>query len=58
MNCHKLFLTTLEYAATKFVPLCEGILGTIGNLVVNVTYEEDPVAFPIDALVIDLTKED
>jgi hypothetical protein len=57
VNCYKLFLTSLEYAATKFVPLCEGISGTIGNLVVNGTYEEDPVAFPIYALVIDLTKE-
>jgi transposase len=58
VNCCKLFLTSLEYAATKFVPLCKVISGTIGNLVVDGTYQEDPVAFPIDALVIDLTKED
>jgi hypothetical protein len=35
-----------------------GILGMIGELVVDATYDEDPVAFPIDASVIDLTKED
>jgi transposase len=58
VNCYKLFLTSLEYAATKSVPLCKGISGTIGNLVVDGTYQEDPVAFPIEALVIDLTKED
>jgi transposase len=59
VSCYKLFLTSLEYAATKkFMPLCEGISGTIGNLVVDGTYKEDPVAFPIDTLVIDLTKED
>jgi hypothetical protein len=49
---------SLEYAATKFVPLCKRISGTIGNLVVDETYQEAPIAFPIDALVIDLTKED
>jgi hypothetical protein len=57
VNCYKLFLTRLEYVAAKFVPLCEGISGTIGNLVVDGTYEEELVAFPIDALVVDLTKE-
>jgi hypothetical protein len=58
VNCCKLFLTSLEYAATKFMPLCEGIPGTIGNLVVDRTYEELPVAFSIEALVIGLTKEE
>jgi hypothetical protein len=58
VNCYKLFLTSFEYAATKFEPLCEGISGTIGNLVVDGTYNEDLIAFPIDTLVIDLTKED
>jgi transposase len=48
VNSYKLFLMSLEYAATKFVPLCEGISGTIGNLIVDGTYQEDPVAFPID----------
>jgi hypothetical protein len=38
------------------MPLCYGISGTIRDLDVDATYEEDSVAFPIDALVIDLTK--
>jgi hypothetical protein len=41
-----------------FVPLCEGTLGTIGNLVVDAPNKEDLVAFPNDALVIDFTKEE
>jgi hypothetical protein len=57
VNCYKLFLTSLEYAVTKFVLLCKGISGTIGNLVVDGTYQEDPVEFPIDTLLIDFTKE-
>ena len=35
VDCNKLFLTALKYAATKFIPLCEGISGTIGTLVVD-----------------------
>jgi hypothetical protein len=40
------------------VPQRERLLGRNGELVVGATYEEDPVAFPINALVIDLTTED
>jgi hypothetical protein len=59
VDCNKLFLmTSLKYAATKFVPLCEGISGKIGELVVDVNYEEDPIAFLVDESAIDLTTED
>jgi hypothetical protein len=51
-------MRALNFAATKFIPLCEGISGTIGTLVVDGDYEEDPDAFPIDALVVDLFKID
>jgi hypothetical protein len=57
-DCNYLFLTSLEYALTKFVPVCKGILRTIWDLVVDETYMEDPVALPIDALVIDLIKDE
>jgi hypothetical protein len=36
----------------------DGISGTIGTLVVDRDYVEDAVAFPIDALVVDLSKLD
>jgi hypothetical protein len=49
VDCDKLFLTSLKYAATKFVPLCEGILDMIRD---QGTYKEDPVAFLIDLLVV------
>jgi hypothetical protein len=48
-----------RYASTKCVPLCEVVFGTVGELVVDATDEEDAVvAFPIDALAIDLTEVD
>jgi Kef-type K+ transport system membrane component KefB len=50
---------SLKYASTKFVTsLFEGVLGVIGELILGATYKEDLVAFPIDALVTDLTTED
>lgn len=53
---------SLKYATTKCVPLREGIWGMIGDPTCCwcglLHYEEDPVAFPIDVLVINLTKED
>jgi hypothetical protein len=48
VDCSKLLRTSLDFAATKFVPLCDGISGTIGTLVVDGDYVEDAVAFPID----------
>jgi hypothetical protein len=58
VDCSKLFRMSLDFAATKFVPLCDGISGMIGTLVVDGDYIEDAVAFPIDALVVDLSKLD
>jgi hypothetical protein len=46
------------FAATKFIPLCDGISGTIGTLVVDAHYVEDVVLFPIDALVVDFSQMD
>jgi hypothetical protein len=44
------------FTATKFIPLCDGISG--GTLVVDGDYVEEAVAFPIDALVVDLLQID
>lgn len=57
VNCQGLFNTAIRYANQKFIPLCEGISGTIGNLVVDPTYQDETVALPIDTLVLDLTKQ-
>ena len=41
---------------TKFVPLCEGISGIIGDLKIDDTFRYESVMLPIDTLVVDLTK--
>lgn len=53
-----LIVKSIELANTKFIPRCEGLSGTIGNLLVTETSENEPIVFPIDALVLDLTKVD
>lgn len=47
----------LKIAVTKFVGLCDGISGEIGSLVEDAVFSNDPVALPIDTLVVDLTRE-
>ena len=44
-------------AWTKFVPLCEGIEGIIGDLKIDDAFEYESVMLPIDTLVVDLTKD-
>ncbi len=36
--------------------MCEGISGTIGNLEIDATYQEQDIDAPIDALVLDLAR--
>lgn len=50
----KLFLQAREAVRTKFIPMCNGISGTIGALEVDPDYQEDEVDIPIDALVLNL----
>jgi hypothetical protein len=58
VNCQKLWDTALEHAKTKFIPLCDGISGTIGALVVDENYDKPTVSIPIDTIIIDLGKAD
>jgi hypothetical protein len=58
VDCGKLFQVCVTAAVTKFIPLCEGISGTIGNLKIDPTYLEEEIDIPIDALVLDLTQLD
>ena len=48
----------MKAAETKSIPLCGGIIDTIGSLVVDETNEDEEVDNPIDVLVLDFTKED
>ena len=56
VDCKKLFNKSVEAAATKFIPQCEGISGTIGAFTIDPTYRDDEVDIPIDALMLDLTR--
>ena len=58
VDCRKLWSTCLAIAGTKFVSLCEGISGVIGNLVETDTFTNEPIDIPIDTLVTALTRDD
>ena len=58
VDCRKLWSTCLEIAGTKFVALCDGILGKMGELVETEVFTNKPVDIPIDTLVVDLTREE
>lgn len=49
---------SIEMANKKFIPVCDGISGCIGELIVDPMHEGEAINFPIDALVLDLTKDD
>ena len=57
VECPKLFETCVNFANKKFIPLCDGISGTIGNLVVDEAHESNKDGLPIDMFVIDLMKD-
>ena len=56
VDCRKLWATCKKIAWTKFVPLCDGISGIIGDLKIDDTFKYESVMLPIDTLVVDLTK--
>ena len=58
VDCRKLVLNSWKLATTKFVPLCNGLSGEIGNLNVDADHTPEPLVFPIDTLVLNLTNED
>ena len=58
INYQGLYQTMLANAGQKFVPLCKGISGKIGELIVDPLYTPEPVRIPIDTLVLDLVKQE
>ena len=57
IDCRKLWRTCLDIAGTKFVSLCEGISGKIGSIVETEDFTNESVDFPIDTLIVDLTRD-
>ena len=55
VNCAKLWAKALNFAGTKYMALCEGLEGTIGDLIVAESAIDDSIQVPIDTLVINLT---
>ena len=53
IDCFKLWNKSLGFATTKFVPICRGVSGTIGELQVDENYVAEPHDLPIDTLVLD-----
>ena len=58
VDCRKLWATCMKDAGTIYVPICDGISGEIGSLVIDQNQTDDSYTLPIDTLVLDLTKED
>ena len=56
VNCCGLWLYCPNDASKKIVPLCGGVEGQIGELIVDKTYKDGEVSIPIDTLVVDLTR--
>ena len=49
-NCRKLVKTLMDFGNNKFVPMCDGISGVLGSLVIDPKYEPDLTGIPIDTL--------
>jgi transposase len=56
VSCHRLFKHVVAMADSKFLPLCEGISGKIGQLIVDNEYRPIKTDLPIDLLMNNLSK--
>ena len=54
VSCQKLWRTCRNIDGTKYVNLCVGLEGMIGDLKIDETYIPEDVTLPIDTLVVDL----
>ena len=45
----------MKYARTIYIPICDGISGEIGSLVLDKTHTDEMCDIPINTLVLDLT---
>lgn len=58
VSCAALVKNSIRLATEKFVPLCKGLSGGIGWLIVDPTYKKGNLTLPIDTLVQTMTKEE
>ena len=56
-DCWKMWAKCLMFAGTKYCNLCNGILGLMGELVVDENAIDEEVNIPIDTLVVRLTHD-
>jgi hypothetical protein len=50
VDCGKLFCHCQDLADTKYIPLCDGINGIIGDLIVDDNYIQNNSEMPIDIM--------
>jgi hypothetical protein len=48
VDCKKLFMNAIKLADEKFIPLCHGISGTIGDLIFDQSHQSCKEGLPID----------
>jgi hypothetical protein len=53
-NCYSLFMHTINEANTKFIPICSGLKGIMGELEVDQDHVPNREGLPIDMLVLSL----
>ena len=58
VSCSALVASSMKEANQKFVPLCKGLQGTIGSLLLDPTYKKNQGMLPIDTLVATMAKEE
>jgi hypothetical protein len=57
VDCFKLFMTAIKKANEKFIPLCDGLSGTIGDLVVDIDHIANRQGLPIDMFVLSAARD-
>ena len=56
-DCAGLIRTSINFANNKFIPLCEGLSGTIDELTYDSEYTPVTEGMPIDMILLDLNPE-
>lgn len=56
VDCFKLFEKMVEMANTKFIPICKGISGCLGELTIDDSHEPIREGVPIDVLMLSVSK--
>jgi hypothetical protein len=57
VDCKKLFMSSIKMADEKIFPLCQGISGTIGSLIVDKSHQSCKEGLPIDMLISEVVQQ-